>query len=77
MIHLYRDPGFTFRFNEDRIIPRIHLEGAIAGTLVELISLSDASEKIATAIVALDGWVELDPPLIVRAGTGFVAYPKT
>jgi hypothetical protein len=31
MISLYKDPCFTFRFAEDRIIPRPHLEGVEAG----------------------------------------------
>ena len=28
MIPLHQDPWFTFRFAEDRLIPRFHLEGA-------------------------------------------------
>jgi hypothetical protein len=31
MLPLYRDPHFTFRFADDRIIPRFHLEAADAG----------------------------------------------
>ena len=31
MLPLYEDPSFTFRFAEDRIIPRFHLEGVEAG----------------------------------------------
>jgi hypothetical protein len=27
MLPLYEDPHFTFRFADDRIIPRFHLEG--------------------------------------------------
>jgi hypothetical protein len=27
MLPLYEDPCFTFRFADDRIIPRFHLEG--------------------------------------------------
>jgi hypothetical protein len=31
MLPLYQDPWFTFRFADDRIIPRFHLEGVEAG----------------------------------------------
>ena len=27
MLPLYEDPHFTFRFADDRLIPRFHLEG--------------------------------------------------
>jgi hypothetical protein len=36
MLPLYEDPHFTFRFADDRIIPRFHLEGVEAGRLVVL-----------------------------------------
>ena len=32
MLPLYEDPCFTFRFADDRIIPRFHLEGVEAGS---------------------------------------------
>jgi hypothetical protein len=35
MTTLYEDPHFTFRFADDRIIPRFHLEGVEAGRRVE------------------------------------------
>ena len=31
MIPLHHDPHYTFRFADDRIIPRFHLEGVGAG----------------------------------------------
>ena len=31
MLPLYEEPHFTFRFADDRIIPRFHLEGVEAG----------------------------------------------
>ena len=31
MLLLYHDPHFTFRFADDRIIPRFHLDGVEAG----------------------------------------------
>ena len=30
MLPLYQDPHFTFRFADDRLIPRIYLEGVKA-----------------------------------------------
>ena len=34
MIPLHHDPWFTFRFAEDRLIPRFHLDGVEAGRRV-------------------------------------------
>lgn len=36
MLPLYRDPHFTFRFAEDRVIPRFHLDGGEPGTSVSV-----------------------------------------
>ena len=36
MLPLYEDPHFTFRFADDRIIPRFHLEGVPAGRHVSV-----------------------------------------
>src|SRR5215471_91553 len=36
MLPVYHDPHFTFRFADDRIIPRFHLEGVQAGRRVEV-----------------------------------------
>lgn len=36
MLPLYQDPWFTFRFAEDRIIPRFYLEGVEAGRQVSV-----------------------------------------
>ena len=33
---LYEEPHFTFRFADDRIIPRFHLEGVEAGRRVSV-----------------------------------------
>ena len=35
MLPLYHDPHFTFRFADDRIIPRFHLEGLSAGRVID------------------------------------------
>jgi hypothetical protein len=36
---LYEDPHFTFRFADDRIIPRFHLEGVEAGQQVSVFKI--------------------------------------
>ena len=42
---LYEDPLFTFRFAEDRIIPRFHLEGVSAGRVIDQgVNLRSASQ---------------------------------
>lgn len=79
MLPLHRDPHFTFRFADDRIIPRFHLEGVEAGVKVSVYRLDLATggplELLATATVGDNGWVDLAEPIIVRVGTGFVAVP--
>ena len=79
MLPLYKDPHFTFRFADDRIIPRFHLEGVEAGRRVEVYKIdSDTGERLAllaTATVGDGGWVDLLEPIIVRAGEAFVAVP--
>lgn len=80
MIPLYRDSHFTFRFADDRIIPRFHLEGIEAKRRVSIFELAPLTEEhlglIATAIVGDGGWIDLPEPIIVRAGGGFVAVPE-
>ncbi len=80
MIPLHRDRHFTFRFGDDRIIPRFHLDGIAAGVRVSVYKYAAATETrlglIATATVGEGGWVDLPEPLVVRAGEGFVAVPK-
>jgi hypothetical protein len=80
MIPLHRDPHFTFRFADDRIIPRFHLEGVEVGRRVSVFKFDPATDErlglIATATVGDGGWVDLPEPIIVRAGEGFVAVPE-
>lgn len=80
MIPLHQDRHFTFRFGDDRIIPRFHLEGVEAGRLVSVFWLNPATgerlDLIRTATVGDGGWVDLPEPIIVRAGEGFVAVPE-
>jgi hypothetical protein len=80
MIPLHHDPWFTFRFADDRIIPRFHLEGVEAGRPVSIFKIAPGSGErlalLATATVGKDGWVDLLEPIIVRAGEAFVAAPE-
>ena len=79
MAPLYEDPGFTFRFADDRTIPRIHVDGLPKGTKITVFKIDaktgEHQQKLAVAMVGEDGWVDLAAPLIVRAGDAFVALP--
>jgi hypothetical protein len=80
MFPLYHDPHFMFRFADDRIIPRFHLEGMEAGRRVSVFKINPGTGEhlglLATAIVGEGGWVDLEEPIIVRAGEVFVAVPE-
>jgi hypothetical protein len=80
MIPLDEDPHFTFRFADDRLIPRFHLEGVEARRRVEVYEIdADTGERLglmATATVDEGGWVDLQEPIIVRAGEAFIAVPE-
>ena len=77
---LYEDPHFAFRFADDRIISRFHLEGVEAGRRVEVFKIDPGTGErlglLAMATVWVDGWVDLIEPIIVKAGEAFVAVPK-
>jgi hypothetical protein len=79
MLPLYHDPWFTFRFAEDRIISRLHLEGVLPGLQISVIKIDlETGERLgllASATVNSDGWVDLPEPIIVRAGEAFIAVP--
>jgi hypothetical protein len=76
---LHEDPHYTFRFADDRVIPRFHLDGAPAGTPVSVYRIDPVTEErrelLTTATVGEGGWVDLAEPLRVRAGGAFVAVP--
>jgi hypothetical protein len=80
MLPLYEDPGFTFRFTDDRLIPRFHLEGVEAGRRVWVYQIDPGSGErlasLAMATVGDGGWVELTEQIIVRAGEAFIAIPE-
>jgi hypothetical protein len=76
----YEDPHFTFRFANDRLIPRFHLGGVEAGRQVAVFKIDPGTGErlgsLATAAVGEGGWVDLPEPIIVRAGEAFVAVPE-
>jgi hypothetical protein len=80
MLPLHEDPHFTFRFADDRIIPRFHLEGVEAGKQVKVYKIDPKTCErmglLATATVGENGWVDLAKPIVVRAGEAFVVVPE-
>jgi hypothetical protein len=79
MIPLHQDPWFTFRFAEDRRIPRFHLDGVEPGRRVSVFKVDPGTGErlslLATATVGEAGWVNLAESIIVRAGDAFIAVP--
>ncbi len=79
MLPLYEDPQFTFRFADDRIINRFHLEGVEAGRQVKVFKIDPSTGEwlglLTTATVGEGGWVDLAEPIIVRAGEAFIVVP--
>ena len=80
MLPLYHDPHFTFRFADDRLITRFHLEGVETGRRVLVFKIGPGTGErlglLATAAVGKGGWVDLPEPIIVRADEAFVAVPE-
>jgi hypothetical protein len=76
---IYHEPCFTFRFADDRIIPRFHLDGVNSGRRVQVFKIDPNTRQqsglLAIATVGDGGWVELQEPMIMRAGDEFVAVP--
>jgi hypothetical protein len=77
---LYENPHFTFRFADDRIIPRLHLEVVEAGQYVSVFRIDPAIGErlglLTTATVGEAGWVDLAERIIVRAGYAFITVPE-
>ena len=80
ILPLFEVPHFTFRFAEDRIIPRFHLEGVEVGRRVSVFRIDSVTSErlglLTMATVGEGGWVDLGEPIIVRAGDGFIAVPE-
>jgi hypothetical protein len=81
MLPLYHDPHSTFRFADDRIIPRFHLEGVEAGRRVSVFRIDPGTQQrlglLAAATIGEGGRVDLAEPIIVRVGEAFVAVPES
>jgi hypothetical protein len=77
MIPLHHDPQYTFRFGDDRIIPRFHLEGVEAGWRVAVFRIHPTTRErlglLTTGTTGDGGWVDVKEPIIVRAGDAFIA----
>jgi len=77
MTPLYEDTCFTFRFADDRIVPRFHLEGVEEGRRLTVFKIDAGTGEqrglLATAVVGKAGWVDLATPIQVRAGEAFIA----
>jgi hypothetical protein len=77
---LYRDPWFTFRFTDNRIVPRFHLDGVQPGLRLSVFQIDPETGQrlglLATATVGESGWVNLPEPITVRAGDAFIAVPE-
>ena len=80
MIPLHHDSHFTFRFADDRIISRFHLEGIPLGQRVSVFKIDPSNgerlDLLAMATVGEEGRVDLAQPIIMRAGDGFIAVPE-
>ena len=80
MTRLYEDPWYTFRFADDRIIPKFHVEGVPEGRRIGVHRIDAATGErlglLAEATVGEGGWVELPEPIVVRAGDAFIAVPQ-
>jgi hypothetical protein len=80
MLPLYEDPQFTFRFADDRLIPRFHLDGVQAGRPVSVFKIVPGTGELlgllARGTVGEGGWVDLAEPIMVKAGEAFVAVPE-
>jgi hypothetical protein len=80
VIPLYHESHFTFRFADDRIIPRFRLEGVEIGRRISVFRLDPVTggrlNLMMTATTGDGGWVDLSQSILVRAGEGFVALPE-
>jgi hypothetical protein len=80
MLPLHQDRWFTFRFADDRLIPRFHLEGIPDGQKVSVFKVDPGTGErlglLAMATVGDGGWVDLAEPILMRAGDVFIAMPE-
>jgi len=75
-----QDPWFTFRFAEERIITRFHLEGVEAGQRVSVFKIDPSTNErlglLAIATIGEAGWVDLAERIIVRVGDVLIVVPE-
>jgi hypothetical protein len=80
MLTLYQEWWFTFRFGDDRVIPRFHLEGVPPGRHVILYWVDPVTVErlgfLVRVVAGEGGWVDLPEPLVVRGGDCFLAVPE-
>jgi hypothetical protein len=77
---IYQDPWFTFRFAEERIITRFHLDRVEGGQRVSVFKIDPSTNErfglLAIATIGEAGWVDLAEPIIVRVGDVFIVVPE-
>ena len=77
---IHQDPWFTFRFAEERIITRFHLEGVEAGQRVSVFKIDPSTNErlglLAIATIGEAGWVDLAERIIVRVGDVLIVVPE-
>ena len=80
MLPLDEDTPFTFRFTDNRILSRFHLESIPAGRRVSVFKRHPGTRErlglLTTATVGDNGWVDLKKPILVQAGEGFIVVPE-
>jgi hypothetical protein len=80
VLPLYHEPHDTFRFADDRFIPRFHLEGVGAGRRVDVFRIDPATGErlglLTTGVTGEGGWADVEEPITVRAGDAFIAVPR-
>ncbi|MCI0465248.1 MAG: hypothetical protein L0Z62_50645 [Gemmataceae bacterium] len=80
MLPLYEDPWFTFRFTDDRLIPRFHLEGVEAGRSVSVFKIDpDTGERLALLATAIVGeyWLAAGDVSPFEIGTRLNTIPMS
>jgi hypothetical protein len=75
----FEDPRFTFRCEDARVVPGFHLNGVKAGQRLAVFKMDPGTgkklDRLTTAIVVADGWVDLAEPISMKAGESFIALP--
>ena len=80
MLPLDEDTPFTFRFTDNRILSRFHLESIPAGRRVSVFKMHSGTRErlglLTTATVGDNGWVDLKTPVLVQAGDGLIVVSE-